>query len=249
MPDLSVANRLFAIALGEILLILARYEAWRYNSTDMETIHPSSTPTDPSGSFGPELIVKTHSAEETRRLGRAVGQALSHNWVIALRGELGAGKTTLTQGIAEGLGIVERVTSPTFTLVNEYTGAGNAPAPPVHLLHVDSYRLGESADVASAEADTIGLDDLLAEVEEGVTAVQTVIVIEWAERLADRLPQDRLGVAIVYDQETPNVRIFRFLAQGAPGAELLQILAAHCATRNISTPVASVQNESTPNGS
>ena len=81
----------------------------------------------------------THSERETEAVGRAVGQAIPPHTVIAFTGDLGAGKTAFTRGLARGLGIRDRVTSPTFTIVNEYEG-GRLP-----LFHFDMYRL-ESSD-------------------------------------------------------------------------------------------------------
>ena len=100
----------------------------------------------------------THSPEETRALGRTLAQALQGGAVVAFTGDLGAGKTAFVSGMAEGLGIEERVTSPTFTIVNEYEG-GRLP-----LFHFDMYRLG-SAD----ELFHIGWEDYLA--RNGVCAV------------------------------------------------------------------------------
>ena len=110
----------------------------------------------------------THSERETEAVGRAVGQAIPPHTVIAFTGDLGAGKTAFTRGLARGLGIRDRVTSPTFTIVNEYEG-GRLP-----LFHFDMYRL-ESSD----ELFDIGWEDYLA--RGGVCAV------EWSEKVADAL--------------------------------------------------------------
>ena len=119
----------------------------------------------------------THSPEETRALGRTLAQALQGGAVVAFTGDLGAGKTAFVSGMAEGLGIEERVTSPTFTIVNEYEG-GRLP-----LFHFDMYRLG-SAD----ELFDIGWEDYLA--RGGVCAV------EWSENVADALEEGCLRVDI-----------------------------------------------------
>jgi tRNA threonylcarbamoyladenosine biosynthesis protein TsaE len=107
----------------------------------------------------------SHSPEETRALGEAWGRAATSGLVIGLIGDLGAGKTQLAKGVARGLGIIARVHSPTFTLVNEYSG-GRLP-----LFHLDLYRLQTLDEIASA-----GLEEYLQPV--GVT------VVEWAEKLA-----------------------------------------------------------------
>jgi len=109
----------------------------------------------------------THSAEETSELGRRLAAELAPPKLVVLRGELGAGKTTLIKGIAEGFHAAsqENVTSPTFTLIHEYRGPG------VNLYHVDLYRVD-----TQRELDTLGLDDLLDE--------NNVVLIEWGEKFA-----------------------------------------------------------------
>ncbi len=110
----------------------------------------------------------TNSEAETQALGRRLGERLGPGAVVAFTGDLGAGKTALTRGLAEGLGITDRVTSPTFTIVNEYEG-GRLP-----LFHFDLYRLGSSEELYE-----IGWEDYLA--RGGVCAV------EWSENAADAL--------------------------------------------------------------
>lgn len=119
----------------------------------------------------------THSPEETRALGCKLAQALSGGAVVAFTGDLGAGKTAFVSGMARGLGVEERVTSPTFTIVNEYEG-GRLP-----LFHFDMYRLG-SAD----ELFHIGWEDYLA--RDGVCAV------EWSENVEEALDGDTIRVDI-----------------------------------------------------
>ena len=115
--------------------------------------------------------VLSKSPEETQRVGAEIGRALSIPGVVLLRGALGTGKTTLTRGIAQGLGLMDTslVNSPSFTLVNIYHGI-------CPIYHVDLYRLEGARDLYS-----IGLDDFLG--KEGVT------VIEWSERLSIALDQ------------------------------------------------------------
>ena len=110
----------------------------------------------------------THSAEETEALGERLAQTLTGGEVVAYFGELGAGKTAFTRGLAHGLGISMRVTSPTYTIVNEYSG-GRLP-----LFHFDMYRLGSSEELFD-----IGWEDYLA--RGGVCAV------EWSENVTDAL--------------------------------------------------------------
>ena len=110
----------------------------------------------------------THSPEETEKLGAALGRALMPGTVIAYSGDLGAGKTAFTRGIARGLGITEPVTSPTYTIVNEYD-TGRLP-----LFHFDMYRLHSADDLWD-----IGWEDYLE--RNGICAV------EWSENVADAL--------------------------------------------------------------
>lgn len=111
---------------------------------------------------------RTHSESETEAVGEALAATLSPGTVIAFTGDLGAGKTAFTRGLARGLGIGERVTSPTFTIVNEYEG-GRLP-----LFHFDMYRLESSEELFD-----IGWEDYLR--RGGVCAV------EWSEKVADAL--------------------------------------------------------------
>ncbi len=110
----------------------------------------------------------TNSPEETEKLGAALGRVIAPGTVIAYSGDLGAGKTAFTRGIARGLGILEPVTSPTYTIVNEYLG-GRLP-----LFHFDMYRLTSSEDLWD-----IGWEDYLD--RNGICAV------EWSENVKDAL--------------------------------------------------------------
>ncbi len=122
-------------------------------------------------------------ASETRAFGARLAQQLRVGDVVLLHGDLGAGKTTLTQGLAQGLGITEPVQSPTFTLVAEHVGF-TADGGPVRLYHLDLYRLGGEEDL-----DDIGFDDLLAPAD-GIS------VIEWPERAGTWLPERYILVTI-----------------------------------------------------
>ena len=128
------------------------------------------------------MKVVTHSPEETRALGERLAGTLSPGTVVAFTGDLGAGKTAFISGMARGLGIEERVTSPTFTIVNEYEG-GRLP-----LFHFDMYRLG-SAD----ELFHIGWEDYLA--RGGVCAV------EWSENVAEAIEDDAVRVDIARGED------------------------------------------------
>jgi tRNA threonylcarbamoyladenosine biosynthesis protein TsaE len=113
--------------------------------------------------------VETNSPEETRAVAKELAEELKIGDVVLLEGDLGAGKTTFIQGLAEGLGVPEDyyVSSPTFALINEYPGR-------LTLYHIDLYRLEPE------EVEDLGLEDLLA---------QGVLAIEWAERLPFSFPQ------------------------------------------------------------
>lgn len=147
-----------------------------------------------------ELEITSTNVEMTRALGERLGARLERGDVIALQGELGAGKTNLVQGIARGLGISEDVNSPTFILANEYF-SGRLP-----LYHIDAYRVS-----GAPEADAFGLDDYLN--GDGVT------VIEWAERVRDALPPDVLWIVMEYRGE--NERALNCSAHGNRSGELL----------------------------
>ena len=129
------------------------------------------------------MKVVTHSPEETRALGERLAGTLGPGTVVAFTGDLGAGKTAFTRGIARGLGIPERVTSPTFTIVNEYEG-GRLP-----LFHFDMYRLNSADDLFD-----IGWEDYLS--RGGVCAV------EWSENVMDALPEDTVWVRIAREGDT-----------------------------------------------
>ncbi|GEA14086.1 MAG: tRNA threonylcarbamoyladenosine biosynthesis protein TsaE [Moorella sp. (in: firmicutes)] len=119
------------------------------------------------------------NAEATGELGRILGRLLNPGDVIILTGELGAGKTTLAQGLAQGLGVTGKVTSPTFTLIQEHQGR-------LPFYHIDVYRLEDPG--AALE---LGLEEYL--YGQGVT------VIEWGERLGELLPPEYLEVCLEYD--------------------------------------------------
>ena len=136
------------------------------------------------GGFG--MQITTHSADETQALGQRLAKRLLPGDVIAYFGDLGAGKTALTRGIAQGLGVTDLVTSPTYTIVNEYL-TGRIP-----LFHLDMYRLGSSDELFD-----IGWEDYLA--RGGVCAV------EWSENVEDAL-RDAIHITIEKDPLEPDTR-------------------------------------------
>mgnify|MGYP000169951910 CR=1 FL=1 len=121
------------------------------------------------------------SEQETEAIGRELAQQLAPGAVVAFTGDLGAGKTAFVRGMAQGLGISQRVTSPTFTIVNEYEG-------PTPLFHFDMYRLNGSEDLFD-----IGWEDYLS--RGGVCAV------EWSEQVADALPEGTVYVTLTRHPE------------------------------------------------
>jgi tRNA threonylcarbamoyladenosine biosynthesis protein TsaE len=122
---------------------------------------------------------RTHSANETTELGRQIAAELKPGTIVLLRGNLGAGKTTLVKGIAEGFQAAKAddVTSPTFTLIHEYRG------PLVALFHIDLYRID-----TQRELDTLALDDLM--------TPQSILLIEWGEKFERFAKEREVEIAI-----------------------------------------------------
>lgn len=125
-----------------------------------------------------QLSCSTNSILETLELGKALGQSLVGGLTIGLSGPLGAGKTQLVKGIALGNGMKDDcdVTSPTFTLIHEYPGR-------LMLFHLDAYRLN-----GPAELQALGFDELMDE--------SSAVIVEWADRVASVMPEDRLWIEI-----------------------------------------------------
>lgn len=153
----------------------------------------------------PSWEITTASPAETETLGRRLGSLLRAGDIVSLYGDLGAGKTCLTRGLAAGWGASEAATSPTFTLVNEYhRGDGT------YFYHADCYRLDSAADAISA-----GLTDLL-DTRDGV------LVIEWSDRIAGLLPPERLDITL---RDTGgDSRILVFTPAGARAESLVAAL-------------------------
>ncbi len=132
----------------------------------------------------------SHSPADTEALGEKLGSAAQRGWVIALSGDLGAGKTQFVRGLARGLEIPARVHSPTFTLVNEYGGGR------LKLFHLDLYRLETPQQILSA-----GIEEFL--------QPDGVAVIEWAERLANEdVKQQIISVRIEIASETERKIVY-----------------------------------------
>ncbi|MFC8591471.1 tRNA (adenosine(37)-N6)-threonylcarbamoyltransferase complex ATPase subunit type 1 TsaE [Streptomyces atroolivaceus] len=125
------------------------------------------------------LDVTVESPEEMKELGRRIAGVLAPGDLVMLTGELGAGKTTLTRGLGEGLGVRGAVTSPTFVIARVHPPLGEGPA----LVHVDAYRLGGGLD----EMEDLDLD---------VSLPESVVVVEWGDGKVEELSEDRLRVVI-----------------------------------------------------
>ena len=143
------------------------------------------------------------SVEETHAFGERLGRLLKPGDVVALSGELGSGKTTLVQGLARGLGRdPERIKSPTFVLMREYPGT-------TPLIHIDGYRLAGAPQAAWLDMDVL-------------VSAGKVTVIEWAERFAGLLPEERVEVHLTH--VSTNRRRLTLTANGERGREVLEAL-------------------------
>jgi len=140
-----------------------------------------------------KIDIETHSVEETQALGRKIGILLKQPLIIALIGDLGSGKTAFVQGLAQGLDVPADyyITSPTFTLINEYPGR-------LALIHIDLYRLETVRDL-----EDIGLDELLYD--------QAVLAVEWADKLTDNLADGYLSMQFeIIDDEYRKINLIAY---------------------------------------
>lgn len=143
------------------------------------------------------MIVKSLSSRQTKALGQLLGQKikarfgkLENSLVIALEGELGSGKTTFTQGLAQGLGIKKPVTSPSFILIRRYPLKGG------NFYHIDCYRVQREGELLE-----LGFKEIISE-------PRAVIVIEWAEKIKNILPRQYLRIQ--FSHQAPKKRIIQF---------------------------------------
>ena len=142
----------------------------------------------------------SRSPDQTRRVGMRLGALLQPNDLVCLDGELGAGKTTLVQGMAAGWGSTDQVSSPTFVIVNLYRRTDEQ-----RFAHLDAYRLE-----GGSEADVLDLDELL---------VNGPLVVEWAPRIITALPEENLYIQMTYVED--EQRRMKFTATGEHYEELL----------------------------
>ena len=153
-----------------------------------------------------QFQITTLTPDETQKLGKTIGKWIEHPLVIGLTGDLGSGKTAFVQGLAEGLEVPGDyyITSPTFTLINEYPGR-------FPLFHIDLYRLDGISDL-----EDIGLDELL--------YGQAVIAIEWAEKISDGLPAEHL--TMTFEITDDDYRRISLIAYGHNLVNLIKTLVA-----------------------
>jgi tRNA threonylcarbamoyladenosine biosynthesis protein TsaE len=137
----------------------------------------------------------SHSPQQTRNVGLHLGQILQPGDVVLLFGQIGSGKTLLTQGIAAGLHIDGYVQSPTFTLVVEHEGT-SGEGNPITLYHLDLYRIEDPGEI-----DTFGHEEYLDDPE-------GIVVIEWPERLGAMIPEEHLLITIEYLADTKRKLMF-----------------------------------------
>jgi tRNA threonylcarbamoyladenosine biosynthesis protein TsaE len=149
----------------------------------------------------------SHSVAQTMRVGQRLGELLQRGDVVALRGDLGAGKTHLIKGIALGLGSTDMVNSPSFVLINEYRAGVQRGGMPIY--HADLYRIERLAELQG-----VGLEELLDN--------DGVCLIEWADRAEALLPDERLDVHLSHLSETK--RVMRFTPHGRRYEELVDTL-------------------------
>jgi tRNA threonylcarbamoyladenosine biosynthesis protein TsaE len=150
------------------------------------------------------LKLKSHSPEQTQKLGIELGRLAQEGDVFLLTGNLGSGKTCLTQGIAWGLGVKEYAFSPSFVLIREYYGR-------LPLYHMDFYRLDNIEEIID-----LALDEYV--------YGKGICVIEWAEKGTDALPEDHLQVSLEYIPDTETDRLIAIQAHGGRYMKLIQSL-------------------------
>ena len=147
-----------------------------------------------------EKVIKVNNLEETIALGNRLGLLLQPNMLLTLSGDLGAGKTTFTKGIGQGLGITKVINSPTFTILKQYQGRLN-------LSHFDAYRL-------EGQDDDLGFEEIFDS--------DDVCVVEWANFIEDILPVDRLTIEIKKIDE--NIREFVFKTNSEKYSHVVEAL-------------------------
>ena len=171
---------------------------------DFSLIKHNLQVTAPDMMVGPKILIETHSEDATRQLGKKIGTLIRKPMAIALIGDLGCGKTAFVKGLAEGLEVPAEyyITSPTFTLINEYPGR-------FKLFHADLYRL-----VGISDFEDIGLDEILQD--------QAVIAVEWADKMREALAGDWLSLD--FEIMADKVRKIALIGYGQNGIDLVKAL-------------------------
>ncbi len=174
-------------------------QPWEGSNPSLRSVRPEQPHWGQAGDQPVVLDVVSHSLAQTHRLGTRLGELLRGGEMILLDGDLGTGKTTLTQGIAEGLGIREVVSSPTFTLLKEYEGR-------LPLYHFDLYRLEDPNEILD-----LGFEEYFYS--------NGVCVVEWANKAEEIWPEEHLRIRLKVVSDTKRGLVF--IGQGARYADLL----------------------------
>jgi len=142
-----------------------------------------------------EKVFTTHNFRETQKLGHDFSETLEKGRIICLYGDLGSGKTTFIQGLAEGLGIKSRIISPTFVIIRSHRLRAGM------FYHVDLYRTESEKDI-----ENLGLEEI-------INDLQNIVAIEWAEKLKNYLPEKRIDIEFVNEKENIRKIMFRSSSQ------------------------------------
>ena len=138
-----------------------------------------------------DKVFITNSSKETKKLGRDFAKVLKKGDIVCLYGDLGSGKTTFVQGLAEGLGIKQRIISPTFIIVRNYKIRINDKGLMINdFYHIDLYRINNDKDI-----EGLGIEEI-------INDKNNIIVIEWAEKMENLLPKKRIDIKFYYEKES-----------------------------------------------
>jgi tRNA threonylcarbamoyladenosine biosynthesis protein TsaE len=148
--------------------------------------------------IGKTFIV--NSSEETQKLGFEFAKILGMGDVVCLYGDLGFGKTTFVQGLAKGLGITNRIISPTFVIVRSYKIKNNE-LEIINFYHIDLYRIENEKDI-----EDLGIEEI-------ISNTNNIVVIEWADKLKKYLPKKRIDIEFFYEKDSSRKIVFRPLNQ------------------------------------
>lgn len=192
---------------GIVYCVAGGHNVSRDHSLLCATIAPMSARSVHAVQSPHVLDFVSHSVAQTMRIGQRLGELLQRGDVVALRGDLGTGKTHLIKGIVLGLGSSDMVNSPSFVLINQYRAGTQRGGIPIY--HADLYRIEQPVELQG-----IGLEEMLAD--------DGICLIEWAERAEALLPDDRLDVHLSHLSETK--RVVRFTPRGQHYEALVDML-------------------------